>query len=686
MEQLRTFPIVRVTLPVVSGVVTGAFLLELTDVQSWPIMALGTLWSILVAVLIVRSVISRETLHNGASFMFCAFIGGLLLVSSVTDRLYPAHLVHAQGSESIFLVTVEGEAQEKPKSLRILADATDLHGRHFGKVLLYLAKDSVTEDLGHGDRLLVRANLNPVEPVGNPNEFNYARYLRFHHIYHQSHVRQGQWELLETDQGSIRRLFINLRRNLLSAFQRAGLDGQEFAVASALVLGYKADLEQSLVQAYAGAGATHVLAVSGLHVGIIYLVVNWLLGFLTMMRHGERIRAVLNVLILFSYAALTGLSPSVTRAATMFASVALAKAFDRRVSIYNTLASSAFVLMIYDPLIVMQVGFQLSYAAVLGIVTLQPWLFNQYTPKGWLADKIWEITCVSVAAQIATFPLGLLYFHQFPNLFFVSNLFVIPAATGVLVLGIGLMAAQVWGPLLAFCGFLMKWLIRAMNALVGLFDHIPYAVTSGIDISVVETLLIYTLIIATAYMLIQREPRMLLSVTIIIGLLVASQTIEYHELQRQRSLTVYNIRKQTALSLMEGTSMKFIASTELQDNKQSLLFHVTHHWWARGVKNEQLVALDDSILNRPFKWLDKTVIIVGKSGPSSSLEMADGLDVAIIHSVNWKDIQGLAQQLPKLVVFSSALGHHTRQEIRKHLPDQTEVWDAAQQGAFTLHL
>lgn len=686
MQQLRTFPIVRVTIPVLTGVVTGAFLLELTDAHRDLLIALGAIWLVLVTLLTAWSIFSRESLRYGVAFMVCAFLGGLLLVSGVTDRLYPAHLMHADAAESVYLMTIDGETQQKPSSVRILADAVDLDGRHFGKVLLYLAKDSVAGKIGHGDRLLVRAKLNPVQPAGNPNEFNYARYLRFHHVYHQAYVRQGLWELVGPDERSIRRSFIELRRALLEVFQRAGLEGPEFAVASALVLGYKADLEQSLVQAYAGAGATHVLAVSGLHVGIIYLVVNWLLGFLKVFRHGERIRAVFNILILFSYAALTGLSPSVTRAVVMFASVAMAKAFDRRVSIYNTLATSAFALVVYDPLIVMQVGFQLSYAAVLGIVTLQPWLFNQFTPKGgWLADKVWEITCVSVAAQIATFPLGLLYFHQFPNLFFVSNLFVIPAATGVLMLGVGLMAVQVWVPLLAFCGFLIKWLIRAMNGLVELFDRIPYAVTSEIDISVLETVLIYALIVATAYMLIQREPRMLLLVSGITLLIIVSQSFEYGEHQKQRSLTVYNIRKQTALALMDGTALQFVADPELQADKQSMLFHVRHHWWARGVKREHSVALGDSIMNRPFGWQGKKIIIIGRPPPSTALYIPDGLDMAIIHSVNRMDMLGLASQLPALVVFSSALGYRTRQQLRSNLPKETVVWDVEEQGAFTLH-
>lgn len=687
-HMLLSFPAVRAIVPFIMGVVGGAFVLEHWDASTVLMLPPILIWGVLlVTLLLLRARHGALLLFGGLSYPF-VFLSGFLLLLSVSGQLYPNHLIQEAEGQRTYMVTVVGEPQKKERSIKVEADVVDVRHAYTGRVLLYFGHDSLMPQLGHGDKLVVHTELKRVEQNGNPSEFNYARYLRFHHIHHQAYVSPGRWEFLQAGRPSLRRTFIALRKDLLEAFEKAGLSGAEHAVASALVLGYKADLEQTLVQAYAGAGATHVLAVSGLHVGIIYMVVNGLLGLLLFVRHGERIRAVLTVMILVAYALLTGLSPSVSRAVTMFSFVAIAKTFDRKVSIYNTLACSAFGLMLFNPLIVMQVGFQLSYAAVLGIVMLQPWLFRLYVPvgwsagKGWFIDKVWEITCVSIAAQLATFPLGLLYFHQFPNLFFVSNLFVIPGATLVLILGLILFAAQIWSPLLAFVGLLIKWVIEGMNGLVAFIDRIPYAVAGGIDISVFETLLIYLLLASAAYMLIHREARMLVPVGVVALLLTVSQTFEHVQQLKQGSLTVYNIRKETAIAVVNERKLNFLASPELLANEQSMLFHVQHHWWNMGIEQEMRTPLSDSLFNRVLVWNGQRMTIIGIPPKGQVLDMPDSIELAVIHDMRWKDIPDLAPQLPDTVVLSSALGFRTKERIKQSVPAQTVVWDIAAQGAF----
>lgn len=685
MELLRAFPAIRVAAPFMLGVIAGAFLTEYVEISLTQLLFTATVWVLLSLVLLVWSFGSGRAVLFGVLATVTITLSGFILICSVSGSLYPAHFTNNElDGPAIYVMTIDGEPLPKAKSIKVEADAMRADGKSFGRVLLYLRHDSLTPSLRHGDVLLVHTDLQRVRPAGNPNEFNYARYLRFHHIWHQAFVRSDDWQMLREGPPSPRRFFISLRQSMLGIFSKAGLSGNEFAVAAALVLGYKADLEQSLVQAYAGAGATHVLAVSGLHVGIIYLVINALLSFLLALPYGERIRAMLTVVILVGYAMLTGLSPSVTRAVTMFSFVAVAKSLERRGSIYNTLAASMIGLVIYDPLIVMQVGFQLSYAAVLGIVMLQPWLLSLHSFRHPFAEKVWEITCVSIAAQVTTFPLGLLYFHQFPNLFFVSNLFVIPGATVVLVLGLVAFVAQVWDPFLAFTGLLLKWTVQAMNGLVGWIDRIPHAVAQGIDISVFETVVIYGLIGALAWTAILRESRAV-HVSLLCGLvLFATQAHEFGQQQRQRSLTVYNIRNETALAVMQGTQVQFIASPELLQNAQSLLFHVRHHWWAQGVTDEHPVALTDSLLNRPFSWGGRNIIVLSRPQQGQRLTLPDSLDVAIVHSVVWNDIARIAAQMPPLVVLSSALGQRTRQELQRALPADVRVWDVGTLGAFSI--
>ena len=239
-----------------------------------------------------------------------------------------------------------------------------------------------------------------------------------------------------------------MRDKLLNILKENGLKNNELAVASALILGYKDDLGEELKHSYSSAGATHVLAVSGLHVGIIFLVLNFLLNILDKNDRFKISKAILLICFLWAYATITGLSPSVVRAATMFSFVTIGKSFGKSSSIYNTLCASAFVLLVYNPYLIMEVGFQLSYLAVVGIVYFQSIIYKWIYVKNKFLKYIWMITSVSIAAQLTTFPLGLLYLHQSPTYLFASNLFVIPGAMLIIGLGILLFITS-WIPLIS---------------------------------------------------------------------------------------------------------------------------------------------------------------------------------------------------------------------------------------------
>jgi hypothetical protein len=223
-----------------------------------------------------------------------------------------------------------------------------------------------------------------------------------------------------------------------------------------------------------------------------------------------------------------------------------------------------------------------------------------------------------------------------------------------------------------------------MNWLVEFVDKIPYAVAEGVDISIAETFLIYALVGSIAWMCIKQEVRMVLPMLGFTAFLLFTQTLEYQEHHDQKFLTVYNIRKQTAIALNEGTSVHFVAGDAVLTDEQSLLFHVKHHWWAHGIKKELLVSLSDSILNRPFAWNGKNLVILGEIPSNGKIAVPDSIDIAVIHSLNWNSIQTLAKELPKTVVISSSLGYRTKQELKRHLPAGSMLWDVAEQGAYTL--
>ena len=228
---------------------------------------------------------------------------------------------------------------------------------------------------------------------------------------------------------------LKLRKSFINIFENQGISGRNFAVVTALVLGMDDYLDNDTRKEFSSAGAIHILCVSGLHVGVIYMVLNALLFFLKRNKYARALRSLILLIGIWFYAMLTGLAPAVLRAATMFSFVIIGTGIKRKAGVFNSLTVSAFILLLFNPFLIYNVGFQLSYAAVIAIVAIQPTIYQIWQPKNKIADNIWGITTVSVAAQLGTAPLGLFYFHQFPNYFIITNLIAIPLATLILYAG-----------------------------------------------------------------------------------------------------------------------------------------------------------------------------------------------------------------------------------------------------------
>ncbi len=275
---------------------------------------------------------------------------------------------------------------------------------------------------GAGQLLLVKGNLQSVAPPLNPHEFNYKDYLATQGVHYQLFVKQAAAVSTPQVFSFWQRTAIASRRYLLEVVSRFIPDPQATAVVQAMVLGQRSSLDSSLRQAYANAGVMHVLAVSGLHVGMVFGLVYMLFPFMRRQWWQRLLWLALVLAILWIYAWLTGLAPSAQRAAAMFTIIAISKAIRRRGNIYNSIALSAFILLLWNPVLLRQVGFQLSYLAVIGIIYLQPRIKEWWEPKQLLTKKFWELMSVTLAAQLATFPLGLYYFKQFPTYFFIGNL------------------------------------------------------------------------------------------------------------------------------------------------------------------------------------------------------------------------------------------------------------------------
>lgn len=589
MINWKKSPFIRILIPFMLGIIisfNGGYYSQIT-------LVIGLL------ALIILSKLSKNINNNflfGIVLNMTLFVGGSLL-SQVSLHDYNK-LKDADFYQCAIIEPVKEKNNSFQLTLLINAKSIDsIWSLSKGKALIYIEKDSLSSTLKFGDKLLVKGNLNFLEPPKNPKEFDYKRYLENRSIYQQGYLASHDWELLDAQSQGLKVFANEARQFLLSSLKSNGIQGDQYAIASALILGSKDELDFEVKQAYATAGAMHVLAVSGLHVGIIFLILNTLLSILDTSKKGRIVKAIILLIGLWSYALITGLSPSVLRAATMFSFVIMGTVLNRKSSIYNTLAASAFFLLLINPNLLFEVGFQLSYIAVLGIVYLQPLIYKRIYTRWWLLDKIWAITAVSIAAQIATLPLTLFYFNQFPVYFMLSNLIVIPSAVVILSLGILLFITSPIPPVSESIGWALNKFIEGLNFGIKEIEALPNSLIEGLSISILECLALYIIIILFIRGLKFRKLKIINYAFFLTLIFIANDLIEDVALANSKSMIVYHINKNQAIDFIDGTSNVFLANSSLIKDKQKQSFHIKSNWSYLDLRSVKYIPTDSTGLN-----------------------------------------------------------------------------------------
>lgn len=418
-----------------------------------------------------------------------------------------------------------------------------------------------------GSRWLVPLDLfERIMPPTNPTPFNYAAFMAKRGFHFQAYLpAKTVVQLVDSSQAwNLPYLAKHFRQRLLESLQ--GLESTERSVAQALLLGYRADLEDSLRQQYANSGALHILAVSGLHVGIIFLFLQVLLWPLTKIPYGKFIKVLLLLASLWSYALITGMPPSVQRAAFMFSIISVAQNLNRPNSVYNNVLLSAFVLLCHQPNLLFDVGFQLSYAAVLGIISWQPAIAKWWKPQYRVLRYFWQILAVSLAAQLAVLPISLFYFNQFPLVFPLTNLVAIPAAFAIVFGGIFVVSFDFfWEAGHAFLLFLYQHLLQFTNDYISFLGSLPFSHIDGLYISSWDVWLLYVAIIACSFHFMVYNTKAL---KLGLSLLIIATAISLWQdgaKNRQQQFAVLDTGKQVTLALSHTSSAHFLTTATQPD-------------------------------------------------------------------------------------------------------------------------
>ena len=434
-----------------------------------------------------------------------------------------------------------------------------------GKLLLYFTKDSLRVPLEYGDKILISKQPQPLKNTGNPGAFNYEQYGAFQLTYHSVFLKQGEWVLLKgKDINYFNRFVFSARDNILAILQKKiAISKDELGIAEALLIGYMNDLDKDLIQAYSNTGVVHIIAISGMHLGLIYLMLSWLFARIPGIKQSKIIRSVFILSCLWVFSLITGGSASVIRSAVMFTFITTGKTFSKRSSIFNSLAGSAFVMLCYNPYFLWDVGFQLSYLAVVGIIVFQRPIYNWvHIPYKGL-DKVWELIAVSLAAQMLTFPVCIYYFHQFPNLFLITNIIAVPLSTVILFVEIALVAMAGVPYINVYLGKLTEWLVWLMNKIIVSINGLPFAVWNMIHTSLILTLILYAIVIGLSGWLLQKEKRMLQFTLLNVVAYLMLLAFNNWQGKNQQQFIVYNIPHHRAIDIAEGDHYHFIGDSIL---------------------------------------------------------------------------------------------------------------------------
>lgn len=541
----------------------------------------------------------------GMTAMSTTMILGILILSFNLPKNQSHHYQGHLRSTNQLRLKITEVLKSNAYSNRYYATVKSINGKAAtGSIILYITKGPTIEALNVDDELLTYSSIRSVSKPLNPHQFDYHDYLKKQGVYGQLRITENEFVPLQHPSKTIVGSTANFRKDLIEKLKKQRFGKEQFGVIQALLLGQRNDIAEETYSNYKNAGAVHILAVSGLHVGILLLLLQFLLQPLERLPKGKTIKLITIVVMLWSYAFVAGLSPSIVRAVTMFSFLAYALYLNRPTNTFNILALSMLFILLARPLFLFQVGFQMSYAAVFSIVWLYPKLQRFWFPKNRVLQKTWQLLSVSIAAQLGVLPISLFYFHQFPALFFVSNLVVVPFLGIILGFGILLLVLTFFAILPSFLVSFYNGLIGFMNSIIAWVAQQETFLFQDIPFDMIQLIIGYSLILGLVLVLSKLNFKnlflFLMSTVAFSGYLL----IQTWHLQQKKGVWLFHQTKNTVLLLHEGVQASVFTNDRERAESASKSYTI-----ANGI---DLISYDTIRNNYLFR--DKKLIVLDSLG------------------------------------------------------------------------
>ncbi|KQS28215.1 ComEC/Rec2 family competence protein [Dyadobacter sp. Leaf189] len=582
---LSRAPFVGIVLLFMAGILCGDFLADLT--ADW----------LLHGILLITAASCLLCYQFKSSKLFTAAFWLFLIVSGAFCRITAeqkkdqqiAYL--AQADYRAYEATVTSLPEKRDKMVRLEANVTRIlaHGQWSGihtKVLLNLPANAA-EIPQPGDVLVVNGRLELPAPALNPEQFDYRKYLRNKGILWTGQLWEGTFQSVKKpiDHWSPRYWLAATSEWADLKFRENIVDNASYGLVKAMLLGRRDDLQAGQTDDYVASGTVHILSVSGMHVAIIFLAISAMLGWLKRWPIGKLLYVGIMILLLCFYAMVTGFSPSVQRATIMCIVFVLAEVSGRKQHSMNTLAISALLILLFDNAALFDVGFQLSYLAMSGIFLFYEPIYRIFTPKSRVLGFAWQVTALAFAAQLATFPLSLYYFHQFPTYFWLVNPFVIAFTNVLLPAALVLLLVSATGM------FWLQWLANQVvefsayltNVAAGIPKHFPGYLVEQVNLGAIEVVMLYCILFLIWYAYENRAYHSLKYSFALVFLLTSFSVSKSIQLHLSGERISYVIPKHSAGSYRHGNVLYVVSDNAFRSDQRAFDFYVKNYAVSREV-------------------------------------------------------------------------------------------------------
>ncbi len=554
MKSLRTIPFLRLIIPFVLGIIV-ACKFKLPIATDYFIIVSFVLIFLYLSVKKCRQKNQKIIWLLAADLFFILFAFSIVNIKNKHNQ----DVILTDNNKAItYIAQIDDIPIEKEKTIKCNLRIKQIKvGEDYlffeGNIIAYFKKPCHINLLDAGKELVLKSKWIDVATPKNPEEFDYKTYLERKQIFYTTFLETGTYQFIDSvnTANSVWKFGLKIKASLLHTLKNSNLNKDAYSICSALLTGYDDDIDKSVVDSFSHSGTLHVLSVSGLHTGVIYLVLNFMFNLLDKHKNKKVLRFGFITIVLWLFALITGFSAPVLRAVIMFNLFGLGDLFFRNTASnrINILLVSAFILLVYNPFFIFDVGFLLSYFALFGLIYFQPIFSQLLTPSNGILMYLWETLTASLAATVSTLPITLFYFKQFPMWFFLCNMLVVPASFLILALSIFVLFK------INFFATILNYCVYVLIQFIQFFNSDKYGYIDSLDFRWSDVYFLTAIIVLASIILKQKSYAHIAFLFLVIIVWQFTCLIQSYQSKNKSLFTVYHTKLENHVTLKNKTKV-----------------------------------------------------------------------------------------------------------------------------------